>query len=91
MPKTLAKKKPYDFGPNLRPVLKKLLDKDGNITREFCQKFIELLPEEGDESGWEEGNDSGDYSAWGYALYKDLEEAEDAGHAVWEAVEIFKL
>jgi hypothetical protein len=81
----------HNFSPNLRPELKKLLGPAGGITVKFCKKFISLLPEEGDGSGWEDGNDSGDYTAWGYALYNDLVEAEEDGQAVWNAAESFGL
>jgi hypothetical protein len=80
----------------LRPELKKLLTPKGEITKEFCEKFLELLPDEdeiAENSDYDDGmtGDGDDYMAWGYALTGKWEEMELEGQLVWDKIEEFDL
>lgn len=81
----------------LRPELRELLSSKGNVTKAFCKKFYELLP---DEKEFEEntgevygGGDSTDYISWGYALFGEWEEAETETNIlnVWDLIEKWNI
>jgi hypothetical protein len=64
----------------LRPELRELLDENQNVTKEFCIKFLELIPDEEkvmEENGIHFICDRIDYLSWGWALFGEWEEAED--------------